>query len=144
MSLIYVVGVDGSEGSVRATQYAVDQASKTNAAVKIIHVLEWSPYTFLTNEELAERHKRRKEELERAKTAILDLVVTKINEQGVSIEEVVYYGHVAEQMQQYCEEIGATHMYIGRHGGGAISTRIFGSVPGALVQISNIPVTVVP
>ncbi len=144
MSLIYVVGVDGSEGSVRATQYAVDQASKTNAAVKIIHVLEWSPYTFLTNEELAERHKRRKEELERAKTAILDLVVTKINEQGVSIEGVVHYGHVAEQMQQYCEEIGANHIYIGRHGGGAISTRIFGSVPGALVQISNIPVTVVP
>ncbi len=144
MSAIYVVGVDGSEGSVRAVQYAVDQASETKAAVKVIHVLEWSPYTFLTNEELAERHKRRKDELERAKTAILDLVIKKINEQGVSIEGVVHYGHVAEQMQQYCEEIGASHMYIGRHGGGAISTRIFGSVPGALVQISKIPVTVVP
>ncbi len=144
MSVIYVVGVDGSEGSVRAVQYAVDQASKTNAAVKIIHILEWSPYTFLTNEELAERHKRRRDELERAKTAIVDLVVTKINEQGVSIEGEVRYGHVAEQLQQYCEETGAGHMYIGRHGGGAISTRIFGSVPGALVQISNIPVTVVP
>ncbi len=144
MSIICVVGVDGSEGSVRAVQYAVDQASKINAVVKIIHVLEWSPYTFLTNEELAERHKRRKEELERAKTAIIDLVVTKINEQGVSIEGEVRYGHVAEQMQHYCEEIGASHMYIGRHGGGAISTRIFGSVPSALVQISNIPITVVP
>ncbi|MCP3688643.1 MAG: universal stress protein [Gammaproteobacteria bacterium] len=144
MAEIYVVGVDGSEGSVRTAQYAVDHAAKTNAVVKIIHILEWSPYTFLTNEELAERHKRRKDELERAKTAILDLVVTKINEQGVSIEEEVRYGHISEQMQQYCDEVGASHMYVGRHGGGSISTRIFGSVPGALVQISNIPVTVVP
>ncbi|MCP4187733.1 MAG: universal stress protein [Gammaproteobacteria bacterium] len=144
MSEIYVVGVDGSEGSVRAVQYAVDQAFKTNAAVKIIHVLEWSPYTFLTNEELAERHKRRKQELERAKTAIIDLVVKEINEQGVSIVGEVRYGNIVEQLQQYCEELDASHMYIGRHGGGAISTRIFGSVPGALVQVSNIPITVVP
>ncbi len=144
MSEIYVVGVDGSEGSVRAVQYAVDQALKTNAAVKIIHVLEWSPYTFLTNEELAERHKRRKQELERAKTAIVDLVVKEINEQGVSIAGEVRYGNIVEQLQEYCKELDASHMYIGRHGGGAISTRIFGSVPGALVQISNIPITVVP
>ncbi len=144
MSEIYVVGIDGSEGSVRAVQYAVDQAVKTNAAVKIIHVLEWSPYTFLTNEELAERHGRRKQELERAKTAIVDIVVKKVNEQGVSITGEVRYGHIAEQLQQYCEELTASHMYIGRHGGGAISTRVFGSVPGALVQISNVPVTVVP
>ncbi len=144
MSEIYVVGVDDSEGSIRAVQYAVDQASKTKAMVRIIHVLEWSPYTFLTNEELAERHKRRKEELERAKTAIVDLVVKKINEQGVSIEGEVRYGHIADQMQQYCKELGADHMYIGRHGGGSISTRLFGSVPSALVQVSDIPVTVVP
>ncbi len=144
MSEIHVVGVDNSEGSIRAVQYAVDQASKTNAIIKIIHVLEWSPYTFLTNEELAERHKRRREELERAKASIIDLVVTKIDEQGVSIEGEVRYGHIAEQLQQYCKELGASHIYIGRHGGGAISTRLFGSVPGALVQISDIPVTVVP
>ncbi len=144
MAEIYVVGIDGNEGSVRAAQYAVDHAAKTNAAVKIIHILEWSPYTFLTNEELAERHKRRKDELERAKTAILDLVIKEINEQGVSIEGEVRYGHISEQMQQYCDEIGANHVYIGRDGSGPISARVFGSVPGALVQISNIPVTVVP
>ncbi len=144
MSEIYLVGIDGSDGSVRAVQYAVDQALKTQASVKIIHVLEWSPYTFLTNDELAERHKRREEELERAKTAIVDLVVKKINEQGVPISGEVRYGNIVDELQKYSEELSASHIYIGRHGGGSISTRIFGSVPGALVQVSGIPVTVVP
>ncbi len=144
MSEIYVVGIDDSEGSIRAAQYAVDHASKTKAAVKILHVLEWSPYSFLTPEELEERHKLRRQELERAKSAIVDFLVNKIKTGDVSVEGDVRYGHVAESIHQYCGEINATHLYVGRHGGGGLSTRLFGSVPGALVQSAKIPVTVVP
>ena len=140
----YVVGIDGSEGSIRAAQYAVDLASKSNAKVQVIHVLEWSPYSFLTNEELAERHKRRKEELERAKSAIIDLVVTQLNTGDVTVEKEVRYGNIAEEIQRYCGDQGATHICIGRQGSSGLTTRIFGSVAGALVQTSNVPVTVVP
>ncbi len=144
MSHIYVVGIDDSEGSVRTAQYAVEHAAKTNATVHVIHVLEWSPYTFLTNEELAERHKRRQQELERARSGITEFLVNKIDSGSVTIVQEVRYGHVADEMQKYCEEIGASHIYIGRHGGSSLETRLFGSVPGALVQISKVPVTVVP
>lgn len=144
MSDIYVVGIDDSEGSLRAAQYAVDHAAKTNASVRIVHILEWSPYTFLTNEELAERHMRRKQELERAKEAITDILVTKLNIGSVTVEQEVRYGHVPDEMNKYIEEIGASHVYLGRHGGSRLETRLFGSVPGALVQISSVPVTIVP
>ena len=140
----YVVGIDGSEGSIRAAQYTIDLASKSHAKVLIIHVLEWSPYSFLTNEELAERHKRRREELERAKSAIVDLVLTKLNTGDVSVEKEVRYGSIAEEIQRYCADQEATHIFIARHGGGGLATRLFGSVAGALVQTSNVPVTVVP
>jgi len=140
----YVVGIDGSDGSIRAAQYAIDQASKSNSKVNIIHVLEWSPYSFLTNEELAERHKRRKEELERARSAIIDLVITKLNTGDVEVEKEVRYGRIADEIKRYCDDQGATHIYIGRHGGSGLASNLFGSVAGALVQSADVPVTVVP
>ncbi len=142
MSKSYVVGIDGSEGSVRTAQYALVQAEKAGASLKVIHVLEWSPYSFLTPEELEERHKRRQEELERAKSAVIVPMLEKLG--GDNIEGEVRYGQIAEVISSYCDEIGADQSFVGRHGGGGLTSRLFGSVPGVLVQISNVPVTVVP
>ncbi len=142
MSKSYVVGIDGSEGSIRTAQYALAQADKAGASLKVIHVLEWSPYSFLTPEELEERHKRRQEELERAKTAVIGPMLEKLGSD--SAEGEVRYGQIAEVISNYCDEIGADQAFVGRHGGGGLTSRLFGSVPGILVQISNIPVTVVP
>ena len=142
MSKSYVVGIDGSEGSIRTAQYALVQAQKAGATLKVIHVLEWSPYSFLTPEELEVRHKRRGEELERANTAIIGPVIEKLG--SGDIEGEVRYGHIAEVISTYCDETGAEQAFVGRHGDGGLTSRLFGSVPGLLVQISNIPVTVVP
>ena len=62
----YVVACDGSSASGRAVKAAVEQAKLTGASLLLVHVLEWSPYSFLTPEEIEERHKRRSEELKRA------------------------------------------------------------------------------
>ena len=142
MSKSYVVGVDGSEGSIRTAQYALEQAEKAGASLKVIHVLEWSPYSFLTPEELEERKGRRKQELERGESAILTPIIEKLGSDNVGGE--VRFGQIAEVISNYCDEIGADQSFVGRHGGGGLSSRLFGSVPGALVQISNVPVTVVP
>ena len=142
MSKSYVVGIDGSEGSIRTAQYALAQAQGAGASLKVLHVLEWSPYSFLTPEELEERKKRRREELERANTVIIAPIIDKLGTDG--IEGEVRYGQIAEVISKYCDEIGAEQCFVGRHGGGGLTSRLFGSVPGALVQISNVPVTVVP
>ena len=142
MSKSYVVGIDGSEGSIRTAQYALAQAQSAGASLKVLHVLEWSPYSFLTPEELEERKKRRREELERANSAILEPIIEKLGADG--IEGEVRYGQIAEVISTYCDEIGAEQCFVGRHGGGGLTSRLFGSVPGSLVQISNVPVTVVP
>ena len=142
MSKSYVVGIDGSEGSIRTAQYALAQAEKAGASLKVVHVLEWSPYSFLTPEELEERHKRRQEELERAKSAVIAPMLEKLG--GDNVEGEVRYGQIAEVISNYCDEIGADQSFVGRHGGGGLTSRLFGSVPGVLVQISNVPVTVVP
>ena len=73
--------------------------------------LEWSPYSFLTPTELEERHKRRNEELARAKSALMDPVVKKLSDSGVeSVETEIKYGHIAKvHSPMICESDPGRH-----------------------------------
>lgn len=144
MSGKFVVGYDGSDASRRALDFAITRASAQGGSILIAHVLEWSPYSFLTPTELEERHKRRGEELERAKTAIMDPVLKEVSGQGVEIETSIKYGNIAEVLCAIAEESGADQVFIGRDGQSSLSARVFGSVAGVLVQVSPVPCTIVP
>ena len=71
MSHKIVVGYDGTDSAKAALSFATALARAQGGSIVVAHVLEWSPYSFLTPTELEERHKRRGEELERAEAAIL-------------------------------------------------------------------------
>lgn len=144
MSRKIVVGFDGSEASHRALEFAVNQARTQGCSIVIAHVLVWSPYSFLTPEELEERHKRRKEELERAEASILKPVIEKLSADGVEISTALKYGHIADTLCKIAKDEGAAQIMIGRMGQSGISTRIFGSVAGTLAQAAPVPVTIVP
>lgn len=144
MSQKIVVGFDDSKSAQRALDFAVDRAKAQGGSIVIAHVLEWSPYSFLTPEELEARHKRRKEELDRAEHSILKPVVEKISAEGVEVSTVLKYGHIAETLCKIAEDEGAAQIMIGRMGHSGLSTRIFGSVAGTLAQVAPVPVTIVP
>ncbi len=144
MSKRFVVGYDGSEESKRAVQFAVTQAKSADAAIVIAHVLEWSPYSFLTPEELEERHKRRKEELSRAETALMAPIKDSLSGSGVTVETEMRYGHVADTLAKIAKEVGAEQMFIGRTGESGLTARVFGSVAGSLAQVAPVPCTIVP
>ena len=144
MSIKYVVACDGSPASERAVAFAIDHARHNGGSVLIAHVLEWSPYSFLTPEELEERHMRRGEELVRAKTALIDPILASISTDGVEVDSVIKYGHVAETLVDIATEAGATQIVIGRTGQSSLKVRVFGSVAGTLAQIAPVPCTIVP
>ena len=144
MSEKYIVACDGSAASERALNFAVAHARTTGASILVAHVLEWSPYSFLTPEELEERHKRRGEELERARKALLDPLVKLATDKGVKVDSVIKYGHVAETLVDIAEQEGATQMFIGRTGHSSIAARVFGSVAVTMAQIAPVPCTIVP
>ena len=144
MSTKYIVAYDGSDASGRALAFAVECASKNGASILVAHVLEWSPYSFLTPEELEERHKRRGEELDRAKTATVDPIVESVSAQSIAVDSVIKYGHVAETLVDIANETGGTQLIIGRTGHSGLATRVFGSVAGTLAQIAPVPCTIVP
>jgi nucleotide-binding universal stress UspA family protein len=144
MSEKYIVGYDGSASARRALEFALAAAKGSGAEVIVAYVLEWSPYSFLTPDELEERHKRRGEELERARSAVIDPVLEATADSGVKTDAVIKYGHVAETLCKIAEESEATQLFIGRTGEGGIVERVFGSVAGSLAQIAPVPCTLVP
>jgi len=139
-----LVGVDGSESSRRAVEFAATRARAGRARLVAAYVIEWSPYTFNTPEENEQRHKRREEEIERARTQVLDPLVATLRSSGLEVEGVVRHGHAAQVLSDLARELDAAQIFIGRRGISAIAAMLFGSVAGSLVQVSPVPVTVVP
>lgn len=141
---VFVAAFDGSEAGRRAVEFALSRARACGGRLVVVHVLEWSPYSFLTPEEVAERHRRRQQELDRAQAAILDPLVKEIGGQGVPVETEVRFGHIAETLATVARERGATQLFVGRTGASSVMSRIFGATVGTLAQISPVPCTIVP
>ena len=144
MSKIFVVGYDDSPSSRRAVDYVLAQAEEQKAGIVIAHVLEWSPYSFLTPEELEERHQRRKEELSRAEAAVIQPLVDQIAQKGIQVESELRYGNIADTLCEIAKEKNASQLVVGRTGDAGVVSRIFGSVAAALAQSSSVPCTIIP
>lgn len=144
MSNVMIVGVDGSKPSERAAEFAAVEARSHNAKLCVVFVIEWSPYSFNTAEENEQRHKRRVEEIDLARSRVLDPLVSKLAGEGTDTEGLVFHGHPAKTLNNVAREKGAIQMFIGRSGGSGISEFLFGGISGNLVQTAKVPVTVVP
>ena len=144
MTKTIVVGYDGSESAERALEFAAERAKSQGVSVTIAHVLEWSPYAFLTPEELEERHGRRKEEMARAESIVVAPVLKKLVDQGIEAVADIKYGHIGETVCQIAKDRDASQIVIGRTGHSSLTARLFGSVAGTLAQASPVPVTIVP
>ena len=140
----FLVALDGSTGSDRALDVAIQLAKLSGASLTLAHIIEWSPFSFHTPDELAERHKRREEELDRARRAIVGPAEILTSDAGVSFDAIVRHGHPAESLVDLAAETGAKQIFIGRKGQSKMGALLFGSVAGSLVQTSAVPVTVVP
>ncbi|WP_405403975.1 universal stress protein [Paracoccus sp. Ld10] len=144
MSRKIVVGFDGSDASIRALDFAISRAQAQGDNILIAHVLEWSPYSFLTPSEVEERHRRRKEELQRAEAAILTPMVRRVEDAGIPCATTLRYGHIAETLCRIAKDESAAMIFIGRMGDSGFASRIFGSVAATLAQVAPVPVVIVP
>lgn len=144
MSGKFVVGYDGSAASRRALDFAVDRAVAQGGSIVIAHVLEWSPYSFLTPNEVEERHARRKEELARAESQLMDPIVEEYSGKGAEVEGTIKYGKIVDVLCDIASDSGATQVFVGRDGESSLSSRVFGSVASSLAQSAPVPCTIVP
>jgi nucleotide-binding universal stress UspA family protein len=144
MSETILVGIDGTKENRRAVDYAVNWAKKSKAKLILAYVIKWSPFTFQTPEENEERHKRREEEIQVVRERVLDPMLESLESEGLEITGVVRHGQVADSLIYIAKKHGATDIVVGRIGESGVKTLIFGSVVAKLIQVSHIPVTIVP
>jgi len=140
---LYVVAYDGDDKH-NVLDYATEQAKKSGATLHILHVLEWSPYSFLTPQEVEERHARRKDELGRAKSAVIDPAIERTKAAGVEAKGEIRYGSVVDLVADTAQKLDAAMIFVGRTGSNTLGARIFGSVPLGLAQIAPVPTVIVP
>jgi len=139
-----LVAVDGSETGNRAINFAAQAAKDTGNSIVLAYVIEWSPYSFHTPEELEERHQRRESEISRAEDSVLAPEATRLRSTGIDVETVVRHGHIGETLSEIAREQDVSQIYIGRKGESKIHSMLFGSVTASLIQTASVPVTVIP
>lgn len=144
MTVKIVIGLDGTDTGERALTFAKDLAGKIAGCELIaIYVIEWSPFTFQTAEENAQRHKRREEEIELATKRVVEPAVSALRDAGFSATGIVRHGDVAETLNRLTVEHSGSQIIVGRASADGFTKRIFGSSTQNLVMHADVPVTVV-
>lgn len=139
-----LIGLDGANSGGRALSHAKRLASLIgDCEIVVAYVIEWSPFSFQTAEENAQRHKRREEELKTANERIIDPALKELSDSGFKASGVVRHGDVADTLNTLAIEQGAEQIIVCRSSEGGFAQRIFGSSTGNLVMHASVPVTVI-
>jgi nucleotide-binding universal stress UspA family protein len=138
-----VVGVDRSDSSRRAVELGRDRAVEIGAELVLAHVVPWSPYSFTTPDENEQRPVRREQELAAARDQVLAPLVQLVGD-SVPVKVVAVHGHPAGTLNEIAREHDGAQLIVGRTGESRLRALFFGSLPAQLIQMAEVPVTVVP
>lgn len=144
MTTKLIIGLDGHSSGERALDFGCNLARLIgDCELVVVYIIEWSPYSFQTPEENAERHKRREEEIATAQDRIITPAVDRLKENGLAAKGVVRHGNVADALIAIASEQDADQIIVARSRERSLSKRIFGGSTANLVMEATLPVTVV-
>lgn len=144
-----LVGVDHSEPSRRALEFALKRAQVNDWRVCVVHVVNWSRWHDVpTLPELQQRPVKAKEERKAVKKNLLDPLLSEMAQagltQGLTVEASVHFGRPSEVLSELAESKGHDVIVVARTGDSNLKQAIFGSTASRLVQHAPVPVIVVP
>ena len=131
-----VVGVDFSEGSVRAARGALDLLAD-DGKLELVHVIPRERLLFdnWVSEEDYTRYVRHS----------LNRFIARLTvPSGVRVENMILSGDPAREIQSYASRAGADLIAMGSHGHGFITRLVVGSVTTKLLRISTCAVLIIP
>lgn len=144
MTAKLVIGLDGHSSGERALEFGQKLATQIGECdLVILYVIEWSPYSFQTAEENAQRHKRREEEISLARERVVDPALSTLKSAGLTATGIVRHGDVADTINAVARQESASQIIVARSTDQSLSKRIFGSSTASLVMEADVPVTVV-
>lgn len=137
-----LVGVDRSDASRRAVEYAAQEARDSSCALKLVHVINWSRYSVPTNEDNAIRHVERQQEIDAAQREVIDPLVELAGDVETLTE--IDFGKPSEVLADIAQTGGHDMIFVARTGDSNLREAIFGSTASRLVQHAGVPVVVIP
>jgi len=141
---MYLVAVDGSEWSLRATKQAVKLAKLTGAKVKIITVVDWLYLQPIVIEGVAPPVLDKASEEKRIQTTILAPLKDKYKDTDLKLTTELLWGDPVEVIQEQVKEVHANMLFIGRRGRSRVIDILLGSVANKLAHRVGLPIVLVP
>ncbi|HLA66137.1 MAG TPA: universal stress protein [Acidimicrobiia bacterium] len=140
---VVVVGVDGSERSVRAAQVAAGIARTHGARLHVVTVVRppegwWGvvgspPPADALSASMAD-----------AQRTVLDETIAQIDATGIEVMSSEEIGDPATALADLCAEVDADVLVVGRRGAGMVERIILGSVADRLAHDAPCPLLIVP
>jgi nucleotide-binding universal stress UspA family protein len=144
MADLYLVGVDGSEGSRRALYFAAQAAQPVAAGLLVVHVLPDAPGGDLAPQAPEVAFGHQEQEAEAAHAHMLEPLVAEARDLGIPVEIKALHGDPATVLAELADIREAKQIFIGRHGHSRVRELLFGSVLLKLAHKATVPVTLVP
>lgn len=132
-----VVGIDGSDGSRAALDWAVAEAKRTGGRLLLVHVWHW-----VDDVMAAPLAPTAVEGRERQGREMVRRLAREVGAQGVPVSTRVVHGWPVAGLIE--ADPHAAMIVVGRHGRGAVAGALMGSVSQGCVHRATCPVVVVP
>jgi len=132
-----VVGVDGSEGSKAALEWAIDEARRRQAVVEAVNAWHQpfvTGYAYLGEIDLGEFVTEAEE--------VLDKAIAAVDTTGVTVEHKVVAGGASQVLVE--EAKGASMVVVGSRGRGGFTGLMLGSVSQQTAHHAPCPVVIIP
>ncbi len=138
-----IVGLDGSDHSGRALDWAIREAGLRGAALTVLAVHEVASNHWTGNPELYPADQPATEAVRRAAEDVVQKAVTQAGEPGpASVTVRAVSGLARQELVQASSD--ADLVVVGQRGGGGFARLLMGSVSSQVVHHAACPVVVVP
>lgn len=145
MEMIYIIGVDISEGSRRALDFAKNQARliSQNVGLILVCVVGWSPYKLQNSEGNENRRLKKIEEVDFANKRVIEHLIKKFKEEVFDVESIVAHGNFVKVLNEIASKKNADQIFISRFPTSKRKNKISDTAAAQILFSSNIPVTIV-
>jgi len=140
---VVVVGVDGSDRSLRAAKVATEMARAHGARLHVVTVVRppegW--WGVVGSPPPADALAASMSEAQRS---VLDQALESIDAEGIEVTSAEEIGDPASALAEVCSSLDADLVVVGRRGAGMVERIILGSVADRLAHDAPCPVLIVP
>ena len=145
-----LVGLDSSDESERALDYALDIAEAMDGSITAVHVIDPNVIEIFESEPITTASDadgrliiENIEHAEERGEQLLDNAVDRASDRTVELEPVMLYGDPIHLLTTYGEEEDIDTIVVGHQGMSPRVEHLVGSVAKGVVEWATVPVTVV-